>query len=232
MIVGNGLLAKTFRKYKEDKENIIFASGVSNSLSTDKNDYAREKKLLLKVIKEHSEKKLIYFSSCDVENKNMNQKVYYQHKLNMEYTIANLHPNHTIFRLPQVIGETKNKNTLINFLFNAIKFDKEFIIYSGTYKNLIDVRDVYKICSYVIDNKLPIKLLNVVNTHYIEVEELVFLIEKILDKKAKYTKKNIKSIPKYNDIETRKIYQKIGINFNKNYLDNVLKYYYLEQKSK
>lgn len=228
MIIGNGLLAKTFAKYKEDEEIIIFASGVSNSLSIDKSNYEREKKLLLNVIQEYPTKKLIYFSSCDVANKQMNQKMYYQHKLVMEDIIENSCQDYSIFRLPQLISATKNDNTLINFLFNAIKYGKEFTIYSGTFKNLIDVRDVYKICSYIIDNNLSIRLINIINMQFIEVEELVLLFEKLLETKAKYKKINIASFPQYDDTITKKLYQKIGIVFTNNYLENTLKYYYKE----
>jgi len=229
MILGNGLLAKTFAKYKDDDKIIIFASGVSNSLSIDKEEYEREKELLLKTIQDYPTKKLIYFSSCDVVNKQINNKMYYQHKLEMEDIIKNNTQMYNIFRLPQVIGGKKNNNTLINFLFNAIKYGKEFTIYSGTYKNIIDIRDVYKICSYIIDNNLSVRLMNIINTQFIEVEELVHLLERILETKANYKKINIASFPQYDDIITKKIYRKIGIVFQNNYLENALKYYYISK---
>ena len=45
MIVGNGLIANLFRE--KDRENVVFfASGVSNSLETEKSAFLREENLL------------------------------------------------------------------------------------------------------------------------------------------------------------------------------------------
>lgn len=45
MIIGNGLIANLFTEH--DRENIIFfASGVSNSLETEKSAFLREENLL------------------------------------------------------------------------------------------------------------------------------------------------------------------------------------------
>lgn len=47
MIVGNGLVASAFLPYfAEDPEIMIFASGVSNSRETRKEEFVREEKLL------------------------------------------------------------------------------------------------------------------------------------------------------------------------------------------
>lgn len=51
MIIGNGLLAKTFNKEKKFfKNTIIFASGLANSKNTNKKEFKREKKLLKKFL--------------------------------------------------------------------------------------------------------------------------------------------------------------------------------------
>ena len=61
MIVGNGLIAKAFDNFKDDKV-IIFASGVSNSLEQRKQEFDREN-ILSNVINENPEK-IVYFSTC------------------------------------------------------------------------------------------------------------------------------------------------------------------------
>ena len=62
MIVGNGLIANLFRE--NDSENVVFfASGVSNSLETDKSAFLREENLLRKTLEENPEKIFIYFST-------------------------------------------------------------------------------------------------------------------------------------------------------------------------
>ena len=63
MIVGNGLIANLFKN--EDRENVVFfASGVSNSLETEKSAFLREENLLRKTLEENPEKIFIYFSTC------------------------------------------------------------------------------------------------------------------------------------------------------------------------
>ena len=57
MIVGNGLIANLFKN--EDRENVVFfASGVSNSLETEKSAFLREENLLRntsqKILKKYS----------------------------------------------------------------------------------------------------------------------------------------------------------------------------------
>ena len=50
MIYGNGLIAKSFIKYKKNSKFIFFASGVSNSQETNKFKYTREITLLKKIL--------------------------------------------------------------------------------------------------------------------------------------------------------------------------------------
>ncbi|MFN5841955.1 MAG: hypothetical protein ACK45G_01855, partial [Bacteroidota bacterium] len=64
MIVGSGLLANAFSSFRSVDDMVIFASGVSNSTSTDRNQYDREVELLRKYINRQA--KLIYFSTVSV----------------------------------------------------------------------------------------------------------------------------------------------------------------------
>ena len=65
MIVGKGLIASLFTDV--DQEDIVFfASGVSNSLETDKSAFLREENLIRKTIKENPNKIFIYFSTCSI----------------------------------------------------------------------------------------------------------------------------------------------------------------------
>jgi hypothetical protein len=58
MIVGNGNIAKILN----DREGaIFFASGVSDSETIERNEFLREKQLLLKTINHNSFKRIIYF---------------------------------------------------------------------------------------------------------------------------------------------------------------------------
>ena len=82
MVVGNGLLAVSFKKNIEKYANyIIFASGVSNSKEIDNNVFLREKLLLIKTLSENEKKKLIYFSSILTDTID---SPYYNHKKDIE----------------------------------------------------------------------------------------------------------------------------------------------------
>ena len=51
MIIGNGLIASLFNEY--DKENVVFfASGVSNSSETRREEFLREENLIQKILSE------------------------------------------------------------------------------------------------------------------------------------------------------------------------------------
>jgi len=225
MVVGSGLLAKTFSKYAEDDKLIVFASGVSNSSTKDIKEFKREKELLYKILKLHKEKTVVYFSSCDVVNYT-NNELYYQHKLDIENMIKKDASAYYIFRLPQVIGEFGNKNTMVNFLIDAIIEDRKFTLHTKTFKNLIDIRDVYKICSYIIDNGiLKNKISNIINTKYISVKSLVSTIEEIVKKKAVYDECEIYFKPSYYDDVVKLVYPKIDVDFCDDYIEKVLRYY-------
>ena len=46
MIVGNGMIAKKFKKYKDKGNVLIFASGVSNSNETRCTNFSKELKMV------------------------------------------------------------------------------------------------------------------------------------------------------------------------------------------
>ena len=64
MVIGNGLLAKSFSKYKDDDQVIIFASGVSNSKEVNPEAFMREMDLLRSIT--NKDALLVYFSTCSV----------------------------------------------------------------------------------------------------------------------------------------------------------------------
>ena len=228
MIIGNGLLAKTFFSYKIKEDIIIYASGVSDSVTSTEDDFLREKTLLEDTIMKHPNKTIVYFSSCDVDN-NINTK-YYLHKYNMEKIVSLKSNNYYIFRLPQVIGYGGNDNTLINFLVKQINDGIEFTCYMQTYKSLIGVDTVFSMCNYIIEKKLyKSQIINILNPNYIAVENIISTIEVFLNKKGKYKTKIVVSKPNYDTKISEILATKLHIDFNVNYLDNLLlKYYRVE----
>ena len=227
MIIGNGLIATTFLKYENSNDILIFASGVSNSTAENIDDYKREETLLLSSLENNKNKFFVYFSSCDLACSIVNQKSYYQHKLKMENIVRKSSTSYHIFRLPQVIGPGGNKNTLINFLISCIKEEKQFNLFFGTYKSIIDVSDVSKMCSYIIDHNLyKNKVVNIINHRYVSVEKLVNVIEDIFQINANYKSVEIISKCKYDDVISKTIALKLKIIFDDKYIENIVRKYH------
>jgi nucleoside-diphosphate-sugar epimerase len=193
MIIGNGMIANNLSKIDND-DVLFFASGVSNSLCNDENEFEREKKLLLDYI--NTDKTLIYFSS--VNDYIINEK-YLQHKLTIEKIITENTNNYIIFKIPQLIGNGGNKNNFINFLYNNIINGIEFNLID-TKRSLLDIDDLVKICHYLCSiNYNGFFIINYIEL--LEVTNIIKIIEEITNKKAliKNDKKLLQNISNNSD---------------------------------
>jgi hypothetical protein len=178
MVIGNGLLGREFKKYNDFNNCIIFASGVSNSNETDNVEFEREKLLLIKIIKENKDMKIIYFSSVLA---GITNNKYYGHKIELEELIKKETNNHLIFRIPQVVGNNGNKNNLFNYLITSIINNSRIIIYDKIDRAIIDVDDVVKIVGYC-NNKTTGETLFLSAIEKIKVMDLYIKITSFLNK--------------------------------------------------
>lgn len=141
MILGNGLIANSFKKYSNEIEDyLIFASGVSNSKSQDLKDYARELEMINSCISH--DKIFIYFSTCSIYDQSLQATEYILHKKRIEKLIEQLFKRYLIVRLPIVIGYSSNPNTLFNYLSDKIQNDSVIDVYSDATRFIIDSEDV------------------------------------------------------------------------------------------
>lgn len=222
MIIGNGLIASAFKESNVDfSDYMIFASGVSNSMEFDENEYNREKKLIIETLNSNKKLKFIYFSSILVgyiDNK------YYNNKIKNEELIKNNSNNYIIFRVPQIVGELGNSRNIINHFKNCINNKEEITIYENTQRSLIDVEDLVDIVNYCKD-KTEREILNFSYIEKIEVLDLCHLIANILNQKPII--KCIKNKLSNNwDIENSKLIEKALMNIKLlNYNLNVLQKY-------
>ena len=225
MIVGSGMIAKAFKEYGNSNKVLIFAKGVSNSLETKKEEFERETALLLETIEKYRDRTLVYFGTCSALDSQNNYNAYIEHKVKMENIIQENCKNYFIFRLPQVVGKATSP-TLINFLATHIKNGTPFHLWKNSKRNLIDVVDVYKIASYLINNGiLKNKVTNIASSESVNITTIVKKIELLLDKKADYTMEDKGT---FYDIDISKISKyllDIGICFGGNYIDVVLDKY-------
>ena len=227
MVIGSGLMAQAFQRYKNIDGVLIFASGVSSSKICSVSDCAREEDLLRKTLDEYDNKILfVYFSSCSIASSNLTNDTYHTHKKKMEGIIQTNAKRYTIFRLPNVVGGAVNPDTLFYYLVNKVRLHKEFDLWSGVKRNIIDIDDVVNIVSNIIHNVFFVnEIINVANLNDVTVQEIVNEISKFLNIHAKYT------LIRYSDsyhIDTTKIepiVKKMGLNFDQNYLKNITKKY-------
>jgi nucleoside-diphosphate-sugar epimerase len=222
MIIGKGLIATGFELSKEDYSNyIIFASGVSNSKEINDSEYTREKKLILKTIKENKNLKIIYFSSILVDT---TKNKYFNNKLEIENLIKKNSNNYIIFRLPQIIGNHGNPKNLVNHIKNSIINGDEIIINSEIERSLLDIDDLVSIVNYCKD-KINCEILKISGIEKIKVFTLCELIGKLLNKKPIL---KIINNDKYDNwyVENSKLINDAIINIEPiNYNYNVLKKY-------
>ncbi len=183
MIVGNGLIANAF--INNDLEDVVFfASGVSNSLETDENQFRREENLIRKTLAENPDKLFIYFSTCSIYDSSKNGSAYVNHKLHMEHLIATKSDRYLISRVSNAVGKGGNKNTLINFLVNSIRENKIIQTHIDASRNLIDVEDVRKIIIELIDKQKVNQIINVAYLSNYSIIQIIAIIEQFLGKNA------------------------------------------------
>src|SRR5579863_4210635 len=99
MVIGNGLLARSFSKYRSLNAFLVFASGVSNSKSSGDEDFGRERDLLTASIGNNPDKRIIYFSTSSVNDPDLAATPYIRHKIAMEELVQDQALSYHIFRL-------------------------------------------------------------------------------------------------------------------------------------
>jgi nucleoside-diphosphate-sugar epimerase len=177
MVVGKGLLARAFSKYREDNSVLVFASGVSNSAEQSVDAYAREFELLANY--STTNMKLIYFSTVSILDQDLQDSSYIKHKLQMEQYIANTFSSYVIFRLPNVVGVTTNNNTFFNGIKNKIAQDKRVCIKKDAIRYLIDIEDLSNLLPSVIERVDKVTM-NINFNNKSSVQRLVGLIGRLL----------------------------------------------------
>jgi nucleoside-diphosphate-sugar epimerase len=143
----------------------------------------------------------------------------------MESYIENNSTNFLILRLPNVVGNTKNKKQLLPFMYNSLLNNDIIQVKNGTYRDLIDVDDLPKIVNFLINEKINGKL-NITLDNKIKVIDIVNYLIKI-------NKINGHKIELLNDNESilydnhiSKYYNDLNIkNLNTNPYQIIKKYY-------
>ena len=227
MVIGNGMIAKRFSAYDTKTDIIIFASGVSNSKNTDEEAYKREFNLLKDTYTANPGKKIVYFSTCSIQDPAEANAPYILHKLRIEEFIKQNVKHYLIFRVSNLVGSSDNKNTILNFFVYHIKHKINFDLWTNATRNLIDLDDMYAIANTILsDNLFENQIINIANEVSYAVTEIINPIETALDIKANYISIP-KGIPFTIDISLIiPFLNKLNIRFGDNYLKNLINKYY------
>ena len=228
MVIGNGLLAKTFSSFEKNDEVLIFASGVSNSLEEHNSEFEREFLMLKDAYSKNPDCTLVYFSTLSILDNEVINRKYVQHKLAMESYIQNNSSNYLILRISNAVGLSNNPYTIMNFLVNAVKNNKPITIWEFAERNLIAVDDVKFIVAELLKKGERNKIVNVATNYNIPVIKILQVVEAYFNKKA-----IVKLLPLGNklaiDVSYIALYLK-EIEKNKgkgiNYIKTLLKSYY------
>jgi nucleoside-diphosphate-sugar epimerase len=183
MIIGNGLIAQSFRPHFDIyKDNaILFASGVSNSKQTLEGEYLREKSLLQNALEQ--DKLLVYFSTCSIFDPTLQDSRYIQHKLEMESLIEKK-DDYLIIRLPNVVGKIGNPNTMFNFFINQIIGGNHIQVAKNATRYIIDADDVAYWTMELIKDSFHNHSINIAFPNKLSVVSIIKMIENFLDIKA------------------------------------------------
>ena len=187
MIIGRGLLARSFASIFETSEDwVIFASGVSNSQEEDSAAFLREENLL----RSHAESthgKLVYFSSCGLVVGDTANTPYMAHKRSMEALVLAL-PGSVVFRLPQVVGNSPNQHTLVNYLRDRIISGEHFSVWGNAERNIIDIDDVTAIAVELLRTSEPAhRVINIAAERSSTMVDIVQTMEATIGRRGNYT---------------------------------------------
>ena len=231
-IIGSGFMAKSFHDQIQELQKLnicLYAAGISNSQTKDKNLLIKDQNRIIDFSKKFDQKKkLVYLSTCSINDPSRNKNPYVKNKLHIESLLKEKFNKFLIIRLPEVVGKNDNKTNLINFFHHSIKNKKKFEIWTKAIRNIIDIQDVVLVTMILLKNYFPNNtIINIANPIHYKVREIVKNIEKLTNMKANYNLVDKGDDNWQIDIsEISEIIKNNKINFNQNYLYKVLKKYY------
>ena len=227
MVIGNGMIANRFMSYKDNDDIIIFASGVSNSKDTIEENFIREFQLLHKTVSDYTDKTLVYFSTCSLEDNDLALAPYVIHKKTVEEFIKNNVARFYLFRISNLAGTSNNPYTLLNyFIFNILK-NLPLTVWKNAYRNIIGIDDMFSIANHLLQTKENINaIINIANPVNYSVPYIVKTIEHHLNKRATVNELDRGDDYKIDVSLIEPLFNKLNIQFNENYLAALLKKYY------
>jgi nucleoside-diphosphate-sugar epimerase len=197
LIIGDGLIARSLRSIEADHDGTVaFASGVSDSTSTDPAAYERERSLLQETIDTaaRDRRRLLYFSSGGAvygrwtgaasEATSLRPETDYgRHKVACERKIIDSGVRHLILRLPNVVGDTGNPNQLLPSLVRQA-LEGSVRVYVLAARDLVDAGDLAEIVDELIDRVPSSAIVNLATGRSTAAEDIARRVCSILHSEA------------------------------------------------
>lgn len=229
MITGSGLIAKAFIQGGAHAlgGTCVYAAGVSNSGCKDEREFQRERVRLDAALAGCGpSERIVYFSTCSIEDPSARDSEYVKHKIRMENRIRE-RERYLILRLPQVAGKTPNPHTLLNYLHARIARSERFHVWGSATRNIIDVDDVVKITMDLISREgANAETINVASPCSVRMLDIVHAMERVLGASAVFDILDKGSpVP----IDTGRIsasIERCTIAFGDAYVGNIIEKYY------
>jgi len=226
MVVGDGLIARAFSRFRDDERVVVFASGVSNSLETDPERFSRERELLMRTRAENRGRLLVYFGTCSVEDPERRHTPYVSHKLALEQALAASPGPWLVLRLPLAVGRAQRGATLAQFLHDRIVNGERFEVWRHATRYPIDVEDAARIAErFMRDATMWNRTINVALRAF-PVIDFVHALERILGQRASYAVVEKGAHYEVSCPEVAQLAQELGLDFSDQYLDRVLRKYF------
>lgn len=226
MVVGDGLMARAFSAFRDSRNVVIFASGVSNSLETNPVAFDRERDLLKQVRTNDPGALVVYFGTCSVDDPEQRNTPYVRHKLEMESMLAASEGSWLVLRVPLAIGRNPRSRTLAQFLHEHIARGQPFEVWEGAARYPIDVDDVFRIGSrFIHDPAMWNRCVNVALRPF-PVTDFVRVMESIVGKKAIYTLVQKGRHYKVECPEILQVASELNLDLSDLYLERVLRKYF------
>jgi dTDP-4-dehydrorhamnose reductase len=162
----------------------VFASGVSNSGQVIQSEYDREIALLthhLGVAKGI----FVYFSTTSIQMDGAHKKRYVVHKLACERIVVDSGTPHLIVRTGNLVGRTRNRSTLFNYIVWKIREQEPFDLWIAARRNFLDVAHLIAMVDELLGNWIQSSNVTIVNptNHY--VSDVVRKVEDFCSLKAR-----------------------------------------------
>jgi len=230
MVIGDGLVARSFKHYEKLDEFLIFASGVSHSKSCTEVDFNRERALLTSSLQAHASRNFVYFGTTSVADPDLGDSPYVRHKLAMEELIRKEARLYHIFRLSNLAGRSVNPNTVLNFFYNHIVNGIPFQLWKHSERNIIDVEDAFLVIDHILkDRSFSNQVINIANEQNYPVPYIVRCIEHFTGRRADFIETG-KGEKFQTDLSAvLPLYKKLKIGFGDSYLPRILEKYYTKK---